>query len=105
MEAHDYIAIESDSCPECEYTGGVNVDNSNSDYRPGDLDWETELIDDTLSELSGDELEQNMCMLQAESAAEAVLLTKPTAFEKIVTGVSSTTWKRAEKTRGLGYHG
>ncbi|KAG1794027.1 hypothetical protein EV424DRAFT_1285870, partial [Suillus variegatus] len=90
---------------ECEYTGGVNVDSSNSDYKPGDLDWETELTDDTLSELSGDELEQNMCILQAKSAAEAVQLTKPTAFEKIATGVSHATWKKAKKNRGLGYNG
>ncbi|KAG1890509.1 uncharacterized protein F5891DRAFT_987041 [Suillus fuscotomentosus] len=104
-EPHDYFVIESDSCSECEYTGGVNVDSSDSDYKPGDLDWETELTDDTLSELSGDELEENMRMLQAESAIEADLLAQPAAFEKIAMGVSSAAWKKAEKNRGLGYNG
>jgi len=104
-EPHHCIVIESDSCSECEYTVGVNVDSSDSDYEPGDWDLETELTDDTLSELSGDELEHNMHMLQAESAVEADLLTQPTAFEKIATGVSSAAWKKAEKNRGLGYNG
>ncbi|KAG1833186.1 hypothetical protein EV424DRAFT_1533308 [Suillus variegatus] len=106
-EPHNYIDIESDSCSECEYTGGVNVDSSDSDYEPqaGDLDWETELTDDTLLELSGDELEENMRMLQAGCAVEADLLTQTTAFEKIAAGVSSAAWKKAEKDRGLGYNG
>ncbi|KAG1732058.1 hypothetical protein EDB19DRAFT_1599687, partial [Suillus lakei] len=90
---------------ECEYTGGVNVDSSDSAYEPGDLDWETKLTDDTLSELLGDELERKMCILEAKSAIEADLLTQPTAFEKIATGVSSIAWKKAEKNRGFGYNG
>jgi hypothetical protein len=34
---------------ECEYAGGVEAGNSDSDYKPGDLDWETDLIADTYS--------------------------------------------------------
>ncbi|KAG2157051.1 hypothetical protein DEU56DRAFT_750251 [Suillus clintonianus] len=75
------------------------------DYEPGDLDWETELTDDTLLELSGDKLEENMCMLQAECTVEADVLTQTTAFEKIAAGVSSAAWKKAEKDQGLGYNG
>lgn len=43
----------------------------------------------SLSELSGDELEQNLCMLPAKSATRAKSLTASTAFEKIVAGVST----------------
>lgn len=101
MEPHNYIDIESDSCSECEYIGGVNVDSSDSNYKPGDLDWGTELTDDTFLELSGDELEENMHMLKAECAVEADLLIQTTAFEKITTGVSSAAWKRPRKTKDL----
>ncbi|KIK40799.1 hypothetical protein CY34DRAFT_86617 [Suillus luteus UH-Slu-Lm8-n1] len=101
MEPHNYIDIESDSCSECEYTGRVNVDSFDSDYEPGDLDWGTELTDDTFLELSGDELEENMHMLKAECAVEADLLTQTTAFKKIATGISSAAWKRPRKTKDL----
>ena len=103
-EPHDIIVIESDSCSECDYTGGVGVNNSDSDT-PENSDWETDLTGDSLSELSGDELEQNLCMLQTESEPDSELPTKPTAFEKIATGASMAAWKRAERNRGLGYNG
>jgi len=55
-EPHDIIVIESDSCSECDYTGGVGVNNSDSDT-PENSDWETDLTADSLLELSGDEVE------------------------------------------------
>jgi len=63
------------------------------------LDWETDLTVDTVSELSGDELEDNLCMLWNEkSIADAEKLDKPAVFEKLATAASSREWEKANVT-------
>jgi hypothetical protein len=98
-EQRNFIVVELDSCSECDYTGGANVDGSNCDndyQQQGDLDWETNLTVDTVSELSGDELEDNLCMLWNEkSIADAEKLGKPAVFEKLATAASSREWEKA----------
>jgi len=103
------IVVDVDSSSECGYTGGVDVDSEDSDDEydeGGQMTSEWELSDsDSLNELEGDELEENLQMLQAEAEAEVARLEKPSAFEQILKPVTSTYWKRAEENRSLGYNG
>jgi len=62
------------------------------------LYWETDLTIDTVSELWGDELEDNLrlCMLWNEkSIADAEKLDKLAVFEKLATAASSREWEKA----------
>jgi hypothetical protein len=103
---YNFLDVEPDSCSECEYMGGVDVDDSDTDREDGQLEWETESTADTLSEFSGDELEENLRMLKGQSTVEAEVPMQPTgAFNEIMVGVSSTVWKKAERNRQLGYNG
>jgi len=93
------IVLDLDS--DCKYTGGVDVsDVSDSDYESSEKGSDS----DSLSKLERDELEENLKRLQAEVEAEIAELADRNAFEHILKA-GSTQWKKAEKTRGLGYNG
>lgn len=103
---YNFIDVEPDSCSECEYMGGVDADDSDTGCEDGQLEWETESTADTLSEFSGDKLEENLRMLKGQSTAETEVLMKPTdAFNEIMAGASSMVWKKAERNQQLGYNG
>ena len=86
---------------ECGYTGGVNVSWSDSegDYEPSEDEWndsETE----SLAELEGDGLENNLQGLREE----AQWLSVPTAYAEILKKTMKE-WAVAESSRCLGYNG
>jgi hypothetical protein len=90
--------------PECGYIGvDVNERGSDSDYKEGEVGYKSD--SDSLTELEGDELEENLQMLQAEIEAEMERLAKPSAFEQILKLVMSAHWKKAEEHWKLGYNG
>jgi len=85
------IVLDLDS--DCEYTGGVDVsDVSDSDYESSEKGSDS----DSLSELEGDELEENLKRLQAEVEAEIAELADRNTFE-CISKAGSTQWKKAEK--------
>ena len=98
-----------DSQSDCGYTGGVNVevlssDSDSSEYEPDTSDSESEWSDgESLCELEGGALEENLASLKAEVDA----LQQPTGFkfEKIVEEKTAAEWKKAEQNRALGYNG
>ena len=94
---------------ECEYTGGVDVnDTSDGEYEEsGDSAemWGSESdSDDSLVELEGEELVKNLQALWVEVEAEIAQLV-PTAFECISRPVPVDEWKKVEQNRNLGYNG
>jgi hypothetical protein len=90
----------SDSDSDCGYTGGVTVDVSETECRSED--WEDTGSDNkSLSELSGDDLDENM----AEIRAELEVLEAPSIFAMMLKGKIQKHWKKAESDRGLGYNG
>jgi hypothetical protein len=92
---------EQDS-DKCGYTGGVNVSwsDSESDYELSEDEWndsETE----SLAELEGDELENNLQSLRDEDQ----WLSVPTAYAEILKKKTTKEWAAAESSRCLGYNG
>jgi hypothetical protein len=89
---------DSESESDCGYTGGVNMDMSDSDEEGSDwVDSDAE----SLSEFSGSELDVNLEELQQEAED----LRKPMVNWKIMERKSPKEWAKAEKNRGLGYTG
>ena len=87
---------------ECGYTGGVNVSwsDSESDYKLSEDEWndsETE----SLAELEGDELENNLQSLREE----AQWLSVPTAYAEILKKKTTKEWAVAKSSHCLGYNG
>ena len=83
---------------ECGYSGGVNMDLSDSNEDSSDwVDSEAE----SLSELEGDELEMNLEELRKETEA----LVGPEVNWNIMERRTSKEWEMAEKNRALGYTG
>lgn len=85
---------------ECGYNGGVNVE-CESIYEPSDN--ESEYSDtESLAELDGNELEDNLVALRHELQELAV----PTPYEEILRKRSAKEWATAESgNRGMGYNG
>jgi hypothetical protein len=84
---------------DCGYIGGVSVEISESESKSED--WEDSDSDDkSLSELSGDDLDENMAKIQAELEA----LQAPSVFAMMMEGKTRKQWKKAESDRGLGYN-
>ena len=88
---------------DCGYIGGVSVEISESESKSEDWeDSDTDESDDkSLSELSGDDLDQNMAEIRAELEA----LQAPSMFAMMMEGKTQKQWKKAESDRGLGYNG
>ena len=91
---------------DCEYTGGVNCDvldglgayysGSNSAF----------LGNESLAELEGEELVQNLRTLKAvELTREAANADALTSYGKINTHKTAKEWQRAENVQSLGYNG
>ena len=92
-------AFESDR--DCGYIGGVNC-NPDSDSEHSESSWsDTE----TLAELDGEELEENLQMLLAEELQDLEGPAKPSEYSQIAALKSDKVWKKAEKNRALGYTG
>lgn len=98
------VAIDVDWEYDCGYEGGVNREDSDTEYQPGsssdDSQWDAESLD----ELSGDELESNL-QQQRELLAEVAALTVPTPYSQIMVPKTKDQWARAEQNRALGYTG
>jgi hypothetical protein len=88
---------------DCGYIGGVSVEISESESKSED--WEDsdtdESDDNSLSELSGDDLDENMAEIRAELEA----LQAPSMFAMMMEGKTQKQWKNAESDQGLGYNG
>ena len=82
----------------CGYEGGVNREDSDTEYRPrsssDNSQWDVEILD----ELSGDELESNLWQ-QHELLAEVAALTVPTPYTQIATPKMKDQW--AKRSIGL----
>ena len=89
----NYVDWEYD----CGYEGGVNREDSDTEYQPGsssdDSQWDAESLD----ELSGDELESNL-QQQRELLAEVAALTAPTPYSQITAPKTKAQWARWSKT-------
>ena len=90
----DFSSVDS----ECEYTSGVDVNDTSDDEYEGSEEemWSSENnLDHSLIELEGKELDKNLQVLQVEVEAEIAQLAGPTAFERISRPVSADEWKKA----------
>jgi len=65
--------VESDCSSECQYAGGVDVNDTGT----ADSDY------DSVSELEGDDLEENLQTLATAVEAEVAQLARPTPFGHI----------------------
>lgn len=88
---------------DCGYNGGVNREDSETEYRPGTSSNE-ESDGESLDEFSGDELEQNL-QQQRELLGKAAALTRPTPYSQITHSKTKAEWTKAEQNRALGYNG
>jgi hypothetical protein len=92
-------AFESDR--DCGYTRGVNC-SPDSDSEHSGTSWsDTE----TLAELDGAELEENLQMLLAEELQDLEGLANASKYSQIAAPKSDKVWKKSEKNRALGYTG
>jgi hypothetical protein len=87
---------------DCGYVGGVNVSlsDSESDYELSEDEW-TESESESLAELEGDELEDNLQSLREEVQQLSV----PSPYAEILKTKTTREWAAAESNRGLGYNG
>lgn len=93
------ISLDSDS--DCGYDGTVNYcwsDSDSDEYLDVDVDTSDA---ESLEELEGDALEENLSELRAELEH----LGAPTQYDLIMEPKSSKQWEKAEKNRILGYTG
>ena len=89
---------------DCGYTGGIKNDPSpdldsllfSASYGSSD--------DESLAELEGDELENNLQTLRQLEGEESEVTEWQTLYRKIVAHKTSKDWERAEKVRWLGYN-
>jgi hypothetical protein len=97
----DSIPIIVDSDSDCGYDGGVNYYWSDSDSDEY-LDENSGISDtESLEELEGVALEENLAGLKVELEE----LAAATQYEQIMGPKSEKQWKRVEKNRSLGYTG
>ena len=98
------ITIDLDWEYDCGYEGGVNREDSETEYQPGsssdDSQWDGESIDD----LSDDELESHL-QQQHELLAKVAALTVPTLYSQITAPTTKDQWAKVEQNRALGYMG
>jgi hypothetical protein len=88
----------------CGYNGGVNREDSETEYQPGTSSDESESGAESLDDLSGDELELNL-QQQRERLAELAALMRPTPYSQIRDPKTVHQWAKAEANRALGYNG
>jgi len=77
--------VESDCSSECQYAGGVDVNDTgtaDSDY-DAENDSSVSRGSDSVSELEGDDLEENLQTLATAVEAEVAQLARPTPFGHI----------------------
>lgn len=97
--------IELDSEYECGYTGGVSCYWSDTgDEYETDSNADSERSEcDSLCELEGSELEENLRELREEVIALGTSV--DSLFDKISKPKTGAVWKKAERNRSLGYNG
>jgi hypothetical protein len=88
------IELDLDCLSNCSYTGGINFYQSDDEYEPDSPSGGERSNNESLCELEGDNLEENLKGLRAE-----------TVFDKLLGPKTSAGWKKAEQTRSLGYNG
>jgi hypothetical protein len=97
----DSVPIVVDSDSDCGYNGGVNYYGSDSDSDEY-LDENSGISDtESLEELEGVALEENLADLRVELEE----LAAATQYEQIMEPKSERQWKRVEKNRSLGFTG
>jgi hypothetical protein len=91
---------------DCGYEGGVNREDSETEYQPGSSESSDARDIESLDELSGDELEWNL-QQQSELLAELKTLagTRPSPYAQISNLKTTGQWTKVEKNRTLGYNG
>jgi hypothetical protein len=97
------IVVALDSDEDCNYSGGVNCHVSDSEY-DSSADWGSDEVE-SLAELEGDALEENLHELRAELESLGAARAAPSNYELISAKKSDKEWKKAEKNRSLGYTG
>jgi hypothetical protein len=100
------IDYDSPSEQDCGYTGGVNYRFSNTEYDSAtESEWSngSGSDEDSVVKLEGDKLDANLHEL-GKKAHNKALEAFP-KYAQIVMKKSAVEWKKAEKTRTLGYTG
>jgi hypothetical protein len=96
------LNFDPGSDSDCGYIGGVNhkwlEDSDDSDWSDGS---ESDLYSESISELEGSELEENLKELQKEASE----LQECLKFKEVLMAKSASEFKIAEKDRQLGYTG
>jgi hypothetical protein len=88
---------------DCGFTGGVHCSlpdpDSDSEF---EIDWDSESDSrESVVELAGEELESSLAQLRDEVTS----LAEPTPYQKVAGPKTGENWKKAERSRGLGYDG
>ena len=102
------IVVDLDSDGDCNYFGGVNCHISDSEYdssAESGSNFQVSDKDESLAELEGDALEENLRELRGEMESPRVASTAPSRYDLITAKKSVKEWQRAEKNRSLGYTG
>jgi hypothetical protein len=86
--------LDLDCLSDCGYTGGINFHQSDDEYEPDSPSGSEWSDDESLWELEGGDLEENLKELRAEAL-----------LDKLSQPKSSVVWKKAEQNRSLGYNG
>ena len=97
------IVVASDSDEDCNYSGGVNCHVSDSEY-DSSADWGSDEVE-SLAELEGDALEENLRELRAEVESLGAAGAALSNYELISAKKSDKEWKNVEQKCSLGYIG
>ena len=89
---------------DCGYTGGIENDPSSDSDSLLFLASYGSSDEESLAELEGDELENNLQTLRQLEGEESEVTERQTLYSKIVTHKTSKDWERAEKVRWLEYN-
>ncbi|KAG2151185.1 uncharacterized protein EDB93DRAFT_1249375 [Suillus bovinus] len=94
---------DDDNNFDCGFTGGVHCllpdPDSDSEF---EIDWDSESDSgESVVELAGEELESSLAQLRDEVTS----LAEPTPYQKVAGPKTGENWKKAERSRGLGYDG
>ncbi|KAG1740918.1 hypothetical protein EDB19DRAFT_1908237 [Suillus lakei] len=97
------MMMDDDDNFDCGFTGGVHCSlpepDSDSEF---EMDWESESDSgESIVELEGEELESSLAQLRDKVTS----LAEPTPYQKVAGPNMSENWKKAERSRGLGYDG
>ena len=90
------ITIDLDCGYDCGYEGGVNREDSDTEYQPGSSSDDSQWDGESLDELSGNELESHL-QQQHELLAKVAALTVPTPYSQITALKTKDQWAKVEQ--------